>query len=259
MMAQKTAPQSPWIFDSEHHQRLIESRGGLMRRLLPELQHRLVLRTAIDVGCGAGHFSGLLHELGFEVTALDGRPENVAEAARRNPAVRFHAADVEDASLSRFGRFDLVLCFGLLYHLENPFRAIRNLFGLTRSVLVMESMCIPGEQPVLDLRDECHGEDQSLHYVAFYPSEPALVKMLYRAGYAHVYTLGELPDHAEFHASPRKHKTRTMLMASGEPLDFSFLIPAPEPATAAEPWTTWREKFWSPARRIARAIRRRLA
>jgi hypothetical protein len=38
---------------------------------------------------------------------------------------------VEDLSLRDIGTVDLVLSVGLLYHLENPFRAIRNFHALT--------------------------------------------------------------------------------------------------------------------------------
>jgi hypothetical protein len=78
----------------------------------------------------------------------------------------------------QLGWFDLVLCFGLLYHLENPLRAIRHLRGLTEKCLLLESMCLPEEKPSMLLREEPRQEDQSLTDVACYPSEGSLVKML---------------------------------------------------------------------------------
>ena len=42
------------------------------------------------------------------------------------------------------GEFDLVLCFGLLYHLENPMRTIRHLRALTGQGLLLESMSLRG-------------------------------------------------------------------------------------------------------------------
>ena len=49
----------------------------------------------------------------------EGRPDNVDELRRRRPDVTIVQADVEE-SLGRLGRFDVVFCYGLLYHLENP-------------------------------------------------------------------------------------------------------------------------------------------
>ena len=38
---------------------------------------------------------------------------------RRYPETKSVAADVED-SLAALGRFEIVFCYGLLYHLESP-------------------------------------------------------------------------------------------------------------------------------------------
>jgi hypothetical protein len=163
----------------------------------------------------------------------------VEEARRRFPTISFETADVERAEVTRLGHFDLVLCFGLLYHLENPFAALRNLCALTKQVLLLQSICTPCRQPILALRDECGGEDQGLNYVAFYPSESALVKMCYKAGFAFVYRSRWLPDHPDFRASRRRKELRTILFASRMPLkspNFSLLAERINPLL--DPWNT---------------------
>ena len=54
----------------------------------------------------------------------------------RYPNIPFYIANVEDSSIAHLGKFDLVLCFGLLYHLENPFAAMRKLYALTTKSLL---------------------------------------------------------------------------------------------------------------------------
>src|SRR5215831_10071377 len=142
------------IFDGGHYRDLDGARAAVLRRAVPEARRALDLRRAVDIGCGLGKLSALLAELGLEVTAVDARATNVEEGARRHPALRFLCADAEDPALARLGRFDLVACFGLLYHLENPFRAIRNLRALTGRLLLIETACLPGAAPTLELRDE---------------------------------------------------------------------------------------------------------
>jgi SAM-dependent methyltransferase len=246
------------VFDMQHYALLNAAREAVLRRILPLLARRLVLRTALDAGCGLGHFSGLLANMGFEVTALDARPENLAEGRRRFPGVRFELADAEDPTLPRLGRFDLVLCFGLLYHLENPFRAARNLRALAGSVLLLESMCIPGDRAAFELRDECRGEDQGLDFVALYPTESALVKMLYRAGFGGVHALRPMPDHPDFRSSRDSHRRRTLLVASAAALDFDFLAPLPEPPTSADPWTREWARLRRAPRRLAGSVKKRI-
>ena len=226
------------VFDMPHYQRLIESRESFLRRVLPILREQLGLHSALDAGCGVGFFSSLLRSLGLEVVGFDGRADNVAEARRRYPGVNFRMADVEDTRLGEWGRFDLILCFGLLYHLENPFRAVRNLQALTDKVLLVESMTIPEEHPFLALRDEGPTEDQGLRWVAFYPSETCLVKMLYRAGFPLVARFSELPGHPDFHRSLARRRVRSLLLAAKVPVKFSFLGELPEPQTELDPWAT---------------------
>src|SRR6267142_1936207 len=125
----------------------------------------------------------MLAECGLNVCGFDGRAENVAEACRRFPRIPFAEADLQDRAIRELGTFDFVLCFGLLYHLENPVLAIRNLRALTEKCLLLESMCLPEQQSTMLLREEPRQEDQSLTNMACYPSERSLVKILYRAGF----------------------------------------------------------------------------
>ncbi len=182
-------------FDSNYYLDLIEARGDTIRRIVNQLKPALNLSTALDAGCGVGFFGKILQDAGLSVRAFDGRIENVEEARSRFPQISFERGNVENPDIRKLGQFDLVLCFGLLYHLENPFLAIRNLYALTGKCLLLESMCFPDEEPWMLLREEPNREDQSLTDVAFYATEGGLVKMLYRAGFTSVYRMSTLPDH----------------------------------------------------------------
>jgi SAM-dependent methyltransferase len=227
---------APRVFDYQHYERLNRARGEVVTRLLGELKDPLQLRTAMDVGCGVGYFCGLLQSLGFDVTGVDGRRENVEEAARRNPKVSFHTNSVEDPRLRSLGTFDLTFCFGLLYHLENPLLAIRHLHAMTNSLLLVESVIFPGDEPAMVLIDEeIHG-DQGLEHIAFYPTEACLIKMFYRVGFAYVYTFRRQPNHSEYGNTPETRRVRTMLAASVMPLDSSHLESVREPSSEIRPW-----------------------
>ena len=227
---------APRVFDLRHYELLNRARGDVVVRLLTELRPKLGLRTAVDVGCGVGHFSGLLQSQGLETTGVDGRKENSEEAARRNQGIPFHTINAEDSQLVSLGRFDLVFCFGLLYHLENPLRAIRHLSAMTNNLLLIEAVIFPGDEPGMVLIDEFELDDQGLEHIAFYPTESCLVKMLYRAGFLRVYGLKKQPDHPEYHQSPASRRVRTMLAASCGPLDCAQLVEIKEPRSAVTPW-----------------------
>ena len=226
-------------FDTPDAHLINEARKSFLQRWLPDIIKRHHVTTALDAGCGFGFFSEYLKHLGLEVTGFDGRPENLAEASRRNPDVEFRAYDVEDPSIVSFGLFDLVLCFGLLYHLENPFRAIRNLALLTGRVFLIETMIAPTKSLAAFLCEEEERQDQGLNYIALIPSESWFVKCLYRAGFPFVYKTTEFPDHRDFHSSFIRKRKRTFLVASKIELYLPLLVVIPEPKTKRYIWDSF--------------------
>jgi len=228
-------------FDAPLAQELTRARQDFIQKFLAEIRTQAALRDALDVGCGVGYLSKFLLDLGFDVVAMDGREENIAEARKRYPGITFLTADAERLT-NEVQAHDLVLCAGLLYHLENPFRVIRNLHALTRRVLIVEGMCTPGPGAAMELLDEGSSKDQGLHFVAFYPTEECLVKMLYRSGFPFVYLFQRLPEHPLYRESARRKRERTMMVASKIPLTAANLTLAQEPIRPvmglSDPWTT---------------------
>lgn len=224
------------VFDAVHYEKLNAAQADVLTELLREIRATIELRNAVDIGCGPGYFSRLLTSLGLEVTAVDGRVQNVEEARRRSHAIEFRQFNIEDPRILELGNFDLGFCFGLLYHLENPMLAMRHAFALTRRLLLIEAVTFPGDDPIMALIDEGPRQDQGLNHFAFYPTEACLVKMLYLAGFPFVCRFKELPDHVDYHASAGWRRARTMLAASKTDLRSTLLTPAPEPKMTIHPW-----------------------
>ena len=238
------------VFDTPPARALEQAKIALLREPIAEWKTQFGLNTAWDVGCGVGYFSLLLAELGFQTRALDGRAENAEESMRRIPNLDVRVADVEDPSLPGLGRADLVFCLGLLYHLENPFLAIRNLAQLTGKLMVVESMCTWDTLPVLYLLEEGPTEDQGLRHIAFYPSESCLVKMLYLSGFSFVYRFNNLPKNVDFQSSLDQTKRRTMLVASRVEISSSSVTLVPEISATYYPWHTAWATGTQPVKRV---------
>ncbi len=79
---------------------------------------------ALDLGAGSGVLAAELAARGAEVLAVEGRAANVADIEAVRDALDLGArlqprlADVRTLDWAALGRFDVILCSGLLYHLE---------------------------------------------------------------------------------------------------------------------------------------------
>ena len=216
------------VFDCPHAIALAEAKKVFFDKFFRKIKE-VGLTTALDAGCGLGYFSGYLTDIGFQVTAFDCRPENVSEASKRNPGVKFVIHNVEDSSINTLGLYDTVFCLGLLYHLENPFRAIRHLTTVTKKVLVIETMIAPSKSLIAVLREEAPGKDQSINCVALIPSESCFIKMLYKAGFPLVYRSSLLPNHEDYRSSMLRSAKRTILVASKTAVQHPILRLIKEP------------------------------
>lgn len=189
--------------------------------------------SVLDVGCGVGAFAEFYLERGCRYVGIDGRAENIAEMRRRRPEASCAVADVEVDDLSEFGRFDVVHCYGLLYHLESPVRALRALAAVCDRLLLLETMVCDADDAVMMLVDESKTYNQALRGLGSRPSPAYIAMALNRIGFAHVYGVAEQPAHEDFQwtaTNSRKrridgHDLRRMFIASREQIDHPTLVP----------------------------------
>lgn len=157
-------------------------------------------RRVLEVGAGVGRLTGFFLDRGCLVVATEARSDNVAELRRRLPSVDAREADVEE-SLEDLGRFDVVFCYGVLYHLESPLRALRNMAGVCDGLLLIETMVCDMRVPVLRLEDETTSVNQALRGLAHRPSPSYLALALNRVGFDHVYAATDPPNHPDYRFS----------------------------------------------------------
>ena len=131
------------------------------------------------------------------MVSTEAREENLAALRMRHPEADTRRADVEEG-LDRLGRFDVVFCYGLLYHLENPILGLRNMASVCDHLLLIETMVCDSDLPVLRLDDESTAVNQALRGIAHRPSPSYLALALNRIGFDHVYAASEPPDHPDY-------------------------------------------------------------
>lgn len=138
---------------------------GMWRKLeLPEDMSRI---TLADVGASNGFFSFEARRRGARVVAFDFRHKDnsgfgLAQYINGLDDIEHHQANVLDISHAQYGKFDIVLALGLLYHISDPYLALANCAGLSNDRLLLESYCIDkllpatlASEPVMRFIPDC--------------------------------------------------------------------------------------------------------
>jgi SAM-dependent methyltransferase len=199
---------------------------------LASLELPLEGRSVLEIGAGVGWLTRFFIERKCRIVATEARLANVEELARRLPEVTVRLADVEQ-TLTGLGRFEVVFCYGVLYHLENPLLALRNMAEVCDELLLLETHVCDSRGPILMLEDEPKSANQALRGLAHRPSPSYVTMALNRIGFEHVYESRRRPSHPDFNFEWRDsgettragHLLRATFVASRHALDSPHLVP----------------------------------
>jgi len=98
----------------------------------------------LDIGCAEGFFSFEAEKRGaLEVVSIDSFPEsirrfNICKAALGSKAIPF-LCNVYDLDPRTFGTFDLVLFYGVLYHLRHPLLALTRILSVCTGTMLLQT------------------------------------------------------------------------------------------------------------------------
>lgn len=101
---------------------------------------------AIDLACMEGGYSIELAKMGFQTIGIDARKENIIKANYLKLILglnnlNFIKDDVRN--ITKYGSFDLTLCLGILYHLDNPFEFLKDIYKSTNRILILHTFYVP--------------------------------------------------------------------------------------------------------------------
>jgi hypothetical protein len=144
---------------------------------------------------------------GCDVLCVDGRLENIRRLRELYPDRRAQVVDVQTEQLSEHGQWDIVFCYGLLYHLADPLAFLRRAGGICRELILVETCITDSEDRLVFLVDDPDDETMALDAVASRPSPPYVITALRLAGFEHVYSPVQLPRHRDFDYERRNDRT----------------------------------------------------
>lgn len=109
---------------------------ALLERLLAPFA---TARSALEVGCGTGHFLRWLGDRSFRVIGVDRAPAMLAEARRRDPRLPLVQCDAHALPI-RSGAVDLIVFVTTLEFVEEPARAVAEAVRVARQGVLVAAL-----------------------------------------------------------------------------------------------------------------------
>ena len=168
--------------------------------------------TILELGSlEGGHTIALAQRDGVKaVLGLEGRAANLARARvaadlLRAEKLKFVQADLEKIPLAQFGKFDAIFCCGLLYHLPEPWRLLRQFSAVSSRAFLWTHYCLDADADtsVTGYSGRMQSEgglDEPLSGLSshsFWPTLDSLRRMLSDAGFRSLRILGNEPEQTD--------------------------------------------------------------
>jgi FkbM family methyltransferase len=187
--------QSPFdVFLESEALRTNRARLAHLASLGLDLDHKRVL----EIGAGIGLHTEFFEQRGCDVLSTDGAPPNVAEMLRRWPDRALGVLDLDHpADLSTLGMFDVVFCYGTLYHLRDPDGALARLATVCSGVILLETIVSRGAYAELNPVSEPPIANQAVSGIGCRPTRSWVMSAL-RRHFGHAYTTLEQPEYPDF-------------------------------------------------------------
>lgn len=156
-------------------------------------------KTVLEIGAGIGDHTYYLLIKGAKVTSTDARKELVDKIKSRLEVEAF-VLDVEKDLdvLQKLPKFDIIYCYGLLYHIGNPSEFIASLKG--KSDLLLLETCVSSDHRPEDSHivvENPLDPTQASSGKGCRPSRKWLAKEIQKS-FEHVYFPTSQPDHEQF-------------------------------------------------------------
>lgn len=231
-MSVKREPFAPELYEdvfssfhSLHYQRHNQ------RRLehLTSLSLPLAGRGVLEVGAGIGDHSSYFLDRHCSLTITEGRQRNVDIIRWRYPDLNCRLLNLDQPDPTFTEQFDIVYCYGLLYHLAHPVEALEYLADRCRSMLLLETCVHLGCEDTIHFHAEpAEAVENSVSGRGSRPSRQWVFREL-RERFARVYLPTTQPWHEEFPVDwsvepPNPFLVRAVFVASREAIDNPLLV-----------------------------------
>ncbi len=212
-------------FLSYHYQRLNQ------RRLehLASLGLKIANSTVLEVGAGIGDHTSFFIDRSCQIVTSDARQENLKILRFRYPNIGILRLDLDNPPKTFNDVFDIIYCYGLLYHLNKPSGALEFMCCCCRKMLLLETCVSFGNENSLNpCTEDALNPTQSISGKGCRPTRRWVYNQLKRY-FEFVYLPITQPNHEEFPTDwtrpPSKQiLTRAVFVASKEQINNNLLL-----------------------------------
>jgi FkbM family methyltransferase len=208
-----------------HNQRRLEH--------LASLGLDLYDKTVLEVGAGIGDHTHFFVDRNCKVVTTEGRPENLELLKSRYPDLTVAYLDMDEPVWDIQQKFEIIYCYGLLYHLKNPDVAIQFMSNHCDNLLLLETCVSYGTDEAVNLCYEpAASATQATSGTGCRPTRPWVYNQL-KQYFEFVYLPVTQPNHEQFplnwseQISDDKNPeglSRTIFIASRKPINNPLLV-----------------------------------
>jgi len=219
-------PYSPVaVFHSAHYLRHNQ------RRLehLASLGLDLAGATVLEVGAGIGDHTSFFLDRGCQVVSTEAREDNLDILRTRYPNIQVKHLDLDNPDPNFNQVFDIVYCYGLLYHLQHPVEAIEFMSRCCQKILLLETCVSYGDgESVNSCAEVAESPSQAISGQGCRPTRKWVYNQL-KQRFQFVYMPITQPNHEEFPIDWDSHPstrilTRSIYIASRQRLENNILV-----------------------------------
>lgn len=184
--------------------------------------------SVLEVGAGIGDHSHYYLDRECQITITETRQDNLDYLILRYPGVNILRLDLDSPQPLENSPFDIVHCYGLLYHLKNPDLALDFLSQSCQKILFLETCVSFGDNEQINPVKEIQtNPTQAFSGVGCRPTRRWIFSRL-QNHFDYVYIPRTQPNHEEFPldwSHPEKHQglSRSIFIASRTKLDNEIL------------------------------------
>ena len=185
-------------------------------------------KTVLELGAGIGDHTSFFLDRSCEVVVTEGRQQNLEILRSRYSDIETIQLDLDTPDLKINQQFDIVYCYGLLYHLQKPTQAIEFMAGSCQKMLLLETCVSFGEEESINLcKEVANFPSQAISGDGCRPTRKWVYNQL-KQYFEFVYMPITQPNHEQFpidwnFCSPEK-SSRSVFIASRQELNNLLLL-----------------------------------